>query len=105
MPHEHPSYRISPTITTLTLLTSNLHNNINEPYGRVVHPTNDDMSKVNPDDDRLDSTNGTQVAASSRGCGGGDGDDEDDPFNRKLHIDGCGGDESPIDPNENGLTG
>ena len=97
---EHLLYRIFPTITTLTLLIFNLHGNVNEPYGRVVHPTNDDRSKVDRDDSRLDSTNGPQVVASSSGDVGDD-DDEDDPFNRKLHIDGCSGDESPADRNEN----
>ena len=99
VPHGYPLHRISSAITTLTLLIFNLHGKVNEPYGRVVHPTNDDRSKVDPDDDHLDSTNGSQVAASSSG-GGDDDDDEDDPFNRKLHNNGCGGDESPADRNE-----
>ena len=116
---EHLLHRISYTMKNFTLLISNLHGNANEPYGRVVHPTNDDMSKVNPDDDRLDSTNGTQVAASSSGGGGGGGgdddDDNDDPYKRKPHNNGCGGDKSPADRNEktqdddqdheNGFTG
>ena len=102
--HGNLLHRISSTIVAFTLLISNLHNNINEPYGRVVHPTNDDMSKANKDDSCLDSTNGPQVAASSSGGGGGD-DDEDDPFNRKLYNNEWGGDESPADRNENGFTG
>ena len=101
--HGHLLHSISPTITTLTLFISNLHNNINEPYGRVVHPTNDDMSKANKDDSSLDSTNVPQVVASSSGDGGDDDDDEDDPCNRKLHNNGCGGDESLADRNENGF--
>ena len=100
MLHGHLLHRISPTMTTVALLISNLHGNANEPYGRVVHPANDDMRKANPDDDRLDSTNGRLVVASSSD-GGDDDDDEDDPYKRKLHNNGCGGDESPTDRNEN----
>ena len=103
--HGNLLHRISSTIVAFTLLISNLHNNINEPYGRVVHPADDDMSKVNPDDDHLDSTNGPQVVASCSGDGGDDDDDEDDPYNRKLHNNGCGGDESPTGRNENGFFG
>ena len=103
---DHLFHRITSTITTFILLVSNLHGNVNEPYGRVVHPTNDDRSKVDRDDqDRPDSTNGPQVAATSSGGDGGDDDDEDDPFNRKLHNDGCGGDESLADQNDNGFVG
>ena len=101
---EHLLHHISSAITTFILLVSNLHSNVNEPYGRVVHPTDDDRSKANQDGNRLDSTNGPQVAASSSG-GGDDDDDEDDPFNRKLHNNTCGGDESPTGRNENGLIG
>ena len=92
---------ISPTITTtttvLTLVIPYLYGNVNEPYGRVVHPADDNMSKVNQDDSRLDTTNGPQVAASSAGSGG---DDEEDPYKKKLNNDGCGGDESPTDEND-----
>ena len=49
----HLLHRISPIITTFILLVSNLHSNANEPYGRVVHPAHDDMSKVDQDDSRL----------------------------------------------------
>ena len=98
---DHLFHRITSTITTFILLVSNLHGNVNEPYGRVVHPTNDDRSKVDRDDqDRPDSTNGPQVAATSSGGDGGDDDDEDDPFNRKLHNNECGGDESLTGPND-----
>ena len=89
---EHPLYRITSVITSFTLFISHLHSNVNEPYGRVVHPAHNDTSTVNPDDDHLDSTNGPQAIASSNG--GNDDDDEDDPFNRKLHMNRCGGDES-----------
>ena len=61
------------------------------------------MSKANKDDSSLDSTNVPQVVASSSGDGGDDDDDEDDPCNRKLHNNGCGGDESLADRNENGF--
>ena len=44
------------------------------------------------------------MAASSIGGGSGD-DDEDDPYNRKIHNNGCGGDESPADRNENAFIG
>ena len=97
---EYALHRISPTITTtkkvLTLVIPNLYGN--EPYGRVVHPAHDESSKANQDDSRLDSTNAPQVAAS--GSGGG-GDDEEDPDKKKPNDDGCGGDESPVDRNEN----
>ena len=94
-------HRISPTITTttrvLTLLIPYLYGN--EPYGRVVHPADEDTSNSNQDDSHLDSTNGPQVAASSsRGSGG---DDEEDPFKKKPNNDGCGGDESPTGRNAN----
>ena len=101
---DHLFHRITSTITTFILLVSNLHDNVNESHGRVVHPTDDDRSKANRDDSRLDSTNGPQVAATSSG-GDGDDDDEDDPYNRKLHNNGCGGDESPTGRNENGFFG
>ena len=93
--HGHLLHSISPTITTLTLFISNLHNNINEPYGRVVHPVHDDMSKVNQDDSRRDSTNAPQVAASGSG-----GDDEEDPYKKKPNNDGYGEDKTPTDDND-----
>ena len=101
---EHLLHRISYAMTTFIPIISNLHSNTNEPYGRDEPHGHDDTSKANQDDSRLNSTNGPQVAASSSGGGGGD-DDEDDPFNRKIHNNGCGGDESPADRNENGFTG
>ena len=101
--HGYALHSISPTITTskkvLTFVTPSLYGNINEPYGRVVHPAHDDTSKSNQDDSHLDSTNAPQVAASS--SGGGGGDDEEDPYKKKPNDDGCGGDESPVDRNEN----
>ena len=101
--HEHLLHRIFPAMTAFTLIIFNLHGSVNEPYGRVVHPTNDDMSKVNQDDSSLDSTNGPQVVDSS--SGDSRDDDEDDPFNWKLHNNEWGGDESPANRNENGFTG
>ena len=50
---EHLLHHISSAITTFILLVSNLHSNVNEPYGRVVHPTDDDRSKANQDGNRL----------------------------------------------------
>ena len=62
--------------------------------------------------DRVDDTTGQQAVAAGSGDGG---DDEEDPFKRKLNNDGCGGDKSPADRNEktqdddqdheNGFTG
>ena len=48
--------------------------------------------------DRVDDTTGQQAVAAGSGDGG---DDEEDPFKRKLNNDGCGGDKSPADRNEN----
>ena len=97
--HEHLLHRIFPAMTAFTLIIFNLHGSVNEPYGRVVHSTDDNTSNSNQDDSHFDSTNGPQVAASS--SEGGDDDDEDDPFNRKLHNNGCGGDKSPSGQNDN----
>ena len=100
--HGYALHSISSTTTAttavFTLVISNLHTNTNEPCGRVVHSTDDDTSKANQDNSRLDSTNGPQVATSS---GTGGGDDEEDPFKKKPNNDGCGGDESPSGQNDN----
>ena len=96
---EHPSYRISPTITTFTLLISNLHGNANEPYGRVPLSDDDDTRMADQaHQDRVDDTVGEQVAASSDND---DDDDDDDSRKRKIHNNECGGDESPTDQNDN----
>ena len=101
VPHGYLLHRISSAITTFTLLTSNLHGNVNEPYGRVVHSTDHDRSKVDQaHQDRVDDTVGAQTAASSTGGNDDDDEEEDDPWERKIHNAGCDGDERPSGRND-----
>ena len=97
---EHPSYRISPTITTFTLLISHLHGITNVSYGRVPLSDDDDTRKADQaHQDRVDDTAGAQVVAF---CSGNDDDDDDDDSRkRKIHNNECGGDQSPAGRNDN----
>ena len=62
---------------------------MDEPYGSVIHASDDGMNKANQDDCRPDMTNSGNVVASSSG------DDGDDPFRENPKEGECGGDESP----------
>ena len=98
-PHGYLLHSISPTITPLILLISHLHGNTNESYSNVVHPVNDDTRKADQaHQGRVDDTVGAQVAASST-TSGEDGEEED-PWKRKIHKAGCGGNERPSSRND-----
>ena len=70
-------------------LQSSCCDNVDEPYGSVIHASDDGMNKANQDDCRPDMTNSGNVVASSSG------DDGDNPFRGNPNNGGCGGGGNP----------
>ena len=73
-------------------LQSSCCDNVDEPYGPVIHASDDSMNKANQDDCRPDMTNSGNVVASGSG--------DDNPFRGNPNKGGCGGDESPPGGND-----
>ena len=74
-------------------LKSNCCDNVDEPYGPIIHASDDGMNKANQDEYRSDRTNVPQVVASGSG--------DDGPFQDKPNKGGCGGGKSPQGDSDN----